>query len=260
MKSILFSILFTIAFLNCAFASQQKKIIVCTEPGYKPFEMLDSTGHLYGYEIDILRKFSKNEQYNINFKTMPFSELIPNLIKNDDCDIVAAALGSDAERKKTLLLSDPIYTTNFGFLSRAKDKDRFSNYNDIDKKTVIIDVEKGTQSEQYAKTNFPNATVVSYAKNNMPIEALLQKKADIYIDDNIMLDVIQRANPQNLYLLPQFKVNNITDNSYGIIIAFAKRNAGLKNEFNAFLGSLQLNGHLQDMQNKYFKSKASVEH
>ena len=93
--------------------NKSKKITVCSEAGYVPFEMIDTQGHWDGYETKILEKFVENNNYKLQLKNMAYDGLIPSLVVRKNCDIVASTLAVNVIRGKTVEFSKPILITYF---------------------------------------------------------------------------------------------------------------------------------------------------
>lgn len=249
---ILLFLMFTLfAHFESAFAKEYSRLRVCSEPGFVPFEMRNSQGEWDGYEIVLAKNFAKETGRQIQFVDMRFEGLLPALISKRGCDVVASAVGVNAERQKVVLFSEPIYQSAYSGLVRKSDVSQFTSFSDIDQKEIKIAVQQGTEASLYVKKSFKNATILIYDDNSAPVVAVLTQKTDIFIDDSVYCSVVAKQKTGKLSLIaPEV----FPDNEYGsIAFAFRKKDKKLRHEFNSYLHTIQKNGEWDRLKTDYFE-------
>ena len=85
--------------------TQQNQLIVGTNAEYAPYAYIEN-GEIIGVEIEVIQAVAKKLNKQIILKDMPFDALIPQL-KLKKIDIIAAGLTPTAERKKSVLFTEP---------------------------------------------------------------------------------------------------------------------------------------------------------
>lgn len=236
--------------LNPSVAKEYNLIQVCSEAGFFPFEMRTNNGEWHGYDIALAKMFAKDTNRKIEFNSINFDGLIPALLSNKGCDIVVSAVGINPEREKIVLFSEPVYESAYAGLIRKEDAGKFQKYENINKKGVRIAVEQGTEASSYVQNNFPNATILNYQDNSVPINAVITNKVDMYIDDSVYVSIAVKRKISNLSMVP---TNTFPENRYaGMGFLFRKSDVELRDEFNRYFDKIKKNGELDKLQHYYF--------
>lgn len=226
-------------------------IKVCSEAGYIPFEMKKTTGEWKGYDIELAQKFAQYMHRSIKLVDMKFDGLIPALNGGRDCDIIASAMGVNAEREKAVLFSVPTYKSAFAALIRKKNAEKFKTFDNLNNKETKIASQAGTESDAYVQSDFKTAQKVQFDNNSDPINAIITGRADVYIDDSVYLDIAEARYNDKLLVLP---LSILPDNKFGdMAFAFKKDNLALRDAFNSFYKQIEQNGELKKLQAYYFK-------
>lgn len=236
---------------NSIFAKSYPLIHVCSEAGFFPFEMRTPTGEWIGYDIALIKNFAADTGRTIKLVDMKFDGLIPSLIANKNCDIVASAVGINAQREKIVLFSEPSYSSAFAGIVRAAEVKKYDRFEKINQKGVNIAVEQGTESAEYVKNKFKNANILMYEDNSVPVNAVIANKADIYIDDAVYLSIAVKRKISALRLIPSIIFpGNVAS---GMGFAFRRKDKNLRDEFNQYFNKIKKNGKLDELQKFYFQ-------
>jgi len=239
-------------FISSIFAKDYNEVQVCSEAGFFPFEMRTVSGEWKGYEIALVNKFAEDTGRKNKLVDIKFDGLIPALIANKGCDMVVSAVSINAEREKIVLFSEITYQSAFAGIVRAGDLKKYNSFEMINKNGVKIAVEQGTEAAQYVKNNFLKAIVLMYEDNSVPINAILTKKADIYIDDNVYTTIAVKRKISHLAMIPPsvFPANEYS----GMGFVFRKNDSNFRDEFNRFFAKIKKNGELNKLQKYYFEN------
>ncbi len=238
-------------FVPCAFGLSYPTLNVCSEAGFYPFEMRTSAGHWDGYEIELIKRFAHSTNRKINFVDMKFDGLIPAIVANKGCDVVVSDMGINPQREKIILFSVPTYQSAYAGVVRTEDIKKYTSFAALNKPEVRIAVEQGAEAAQYVKQNFLKATILTFEDNAVPINAVITKRADVYVDDNVYCAIAEKRKISKIaYLKPEVFPNNEYS---GTAFVFRKSNAALRDEFNRFFVGIEKSGELKKIQKYYFE-------
>lgn len=89
----------TVALTSGLAQADNKVYVVGTEAGYAPFEYLDASGKIVGFDIDLINYLCKEAGITCEVKNQSFDSLIPS-VKFKKIDMTIAGLTVTAERAK----------------------------------------------------------------------------------------------------------------------------------------------------------------
>ncbi len=244
-KLFLMSLFITSFIENKIWAFPEQTLNVCSESGFVPFEMKDNAGNWNGFDIDLIKKFTEKNQLKLVIIDISLDGLIPALATKK-CDVIASALTITEDRKKAVLFSKPIYTVFIAaaFLDSPGIKNKYKTFNDIDKPGVKIASQTGSAASLYLKKNFYQSTLMQYASENDELNALLQKKSDVLIEDNIFISHVQNKLNKKLYVL-------LSTEKGDLAFATRKEDTQLLSKLNLFIDEIKRNGEYEIIKAKY---------
>jgi len=94
---------------------QAGKIVVGTSADYPPFEFVDESGEIVGFDIDLANEIGQRMGLEVEIVDMPFDSLIA-AVQEGKIDISIAAFNYTEERDKSVDFTDPYYYAEDGFL------------------------------------------------------------------------------------------------------------------------------------------------
>ncbi|MGB3752098.1 MAG: ABC transporter substrate-binding protein [Arcobacteraceae bacterium] len=154
---------------------------VCIWTNYYGISYLDKrTQKLVGIDSDLAQELANDLEVNLEFVPSSFPRFI-NDIKNDKCDIAMFAIGNtkyrrDKVRFTTAHLQSDIYAVT------TKTSSKIKNWEDIDKKGIVVAVAKGTYHETVMKEKLHNADLL-VVTNNGRAEEVKAGRADLFMAD-----------------------------------------------------------------------------
>jgi polar amino acid transport system substrate-binding protein len=86
-------------------------LIVGTSADFPPFEYIDETGTIVGFDIEMVTKILEDEGYTVEVQDIAFDSLIPSL-QNGKIDVIAAAMTITEEREQQIDFSYPYYNAD----------------------------------------------------------------------------------------------------------------------------------------------------
>lgn len=238
-----------ILLLNCTLHAAPIKIIrFGTEATYPPFEYIDESGQIKGFDIDIANALCEQIKAQCTFSNQSFSSLIPSL-QLGKYDALIAAIGITEERKKQVAFTDSYYEPSASFIAPLAKKYKIS---DVVGKT--IGVQEGTTFDKYLREQYANkVTVKPYASIQDALLDLVAGRVDLVLGDMPIILIWLKQNENSKH----FGVVNapIVDRQYfgvGAGIAVRKNEKELLTALNQALAKIKADGTYKKILKKYF--------
>src|SRR5690606_17599012 len=86
------------------------------EATYPPFEYVDASGNIKGFDVDIANALCQQLKAQCEFSNQPFNSLIPSL-QLGKFDAIISALGITTERAKQVSFTNPYYQPSGSFVA-----------------------------------------------------------------------------------------------------------------------------------------------
>ena len=204
------------------------KLTVAMSPDYPPFENLEN-GEYVGYDVELGKALA--EQLGLEYEptTIQFDGLLPALESGGQCDVVISGMTVTPERQEQ---ADSGYTTE--------------NVSDeLNQKGKVIAVQSGTTGEDFAKENFPNATIVGYGNATDSFAALQSGNADAVWTNAIVADRMVKSSFTDCEVVKTVA----TGEEYAV--AVSKDNPALTEALNNAIAKLKEDGVLDQLQVDY---------
>jgi peptide/nickel transport system substrate-binding protein len=201
------------------------KIRVGTNAEYPPFEFVDETGRIVGFDPDLMAAIAKAAGFEVEWVNTRWDGIFVALASGE-FDAVMSAATITEERKQTVDFSDPYF--NAGQVLSVKIGSPYQTPADLAGKK--IGVQLGTTGDIWATEN-TQAEIVRYDEVTLAFQALANGDVDAVIADGPTSVEIIKANPEmNIQVVGE----PFTEEYYGIAVnknkpeVLAAINAGLK--------------------------------
>ncbi|WP_261664791.1 basic amino acid ABC transporter substrate-binding protein [Deinococcus sp. Marseille-Q6407] len=216
---------------------------VITSPDYPPYESTNEQNQIVGFDVDLVNALAKEIGIEAKFTGQGFDGLIPSLIANR-ADLIAAGLTKTEERAKSVSFSDPYEETKNVIVVSAKD----TGINGPDTlKGKTVGVQLGTvQADMAAKID--GADVRTFNLFSEALAALKAGQIDSMIVDAPAGDNYVKAN-KDVKLAGQMDGGNKA-------LATRLECTDLVAELNAALATVQQNGQMKQIHDKWFNTQA----
>jgi ABC-type amino acid transport substrate-binding protein len=149
---------FLMLFSGCA--KKQPPLVVLTTGETVPFSMVGEDGELTGFDIDLVRLFAKSIKRDVEFRRLPFNEVLTG-IQSRSGELAVAAISVTENRKTLFKFSEPYHESGFVLILLESSS---SDLNDLSNNKKMIGVRKGTWQETAVKSQWvkiPNLFVQS---------------------------------------------------------------------------------------------------
>lgn len=219
---------------------------------FPPFNFLDQTGHLTGYNIDLLRAICsklKLEEF-CEVEVVPWKELVEH-VKNGGAEVIIAGLKETSQTQQDL-----VFTKSYlRFPARFVASRQFNLDEPISNQLVHLTsgVLSKTIHEKLFHDYFPKAKWRGFKERKELYKALQEHKIDLIFDDGFALSLWFK-NQKSIdfyhfvggpYMAPQLL-------GQGMQLAVSKKNEKLIAILNYALKSLEEDGKLTELYLRYF--------
>ncbi|MBD3351649.1 MAG: transporter substrate-binding domain-containing protein [Candidatus Lokiarchaeota archaeon] len=169
---------------------------------YPPASVKDpNSGEISGIFIDVIEEAAKNLDLKVDWtEEVPWGTMIEGL-KNNRYDIIGSGVWANAARARGADFTIPIYYNGVGVYVRANDN-RFSeglkSLHNMDPKNLKIAIIDGEMADLIARTDFPDAELVSLPQLSEGTQLLLEVasgKADLTFVQPFTANEYLAANP-----------------------------------------------------------------
>ena len=216
-----------------------------TSTDLQPFSFVNSNnGIVSGFEVDLIKKFCYEYDYNIDIKTTEFENVI-NSVKNNEYDIGFASIAITNDRKKEVAFSEPTYDNYGVFVVRQPFQNRKSEFDSLDDLNGhTIAVLNGSIYENSVKKKFANPQIGNYPSRSAAIEALKKKEVDGYVIEEAFAMTLKSQNPDLTYIEEPLDYVECA-------FVFANDKPELLEQFNEFIAESKQNGLIEYLNSKW---------
>jgi len=154
---------------------QAGKIVAGTSADYPPFEYVDESGEMVGFDVDLMKEIGKRMGVEMEIVDMPFDSLIA-AVQEGKIDISVAAFNYTEERDKTVDFTDAYFYAEDGFLVAEDFAGEINKPEDA--ANYIVGVQTGSTADGWATENLVDAGLMS-ADNLFRYERMDQAGLDV---------------------------------------------------------------------------------
>ena len=248
MKKIFLILALTTSFLLASCSNENSKIIVLTSSGYEPYEMVDDQGNLIGFDIDLMNAIAEEMGIEIEYRDVNFDGIIASL-QTYKADIAIAGITPTKEREKVIDFSNIYFNELSGlenFILLKKDM-TYTSLEDLTGLTLSAQI--GTVQAEILNelSTIYNFSVELRNTNTQLLEEIKSNNIDGILVESLVADSIVDNND----FITKNKLNYVSEATLGNAIALAK-NSKYKEDINKALTTLNENGKIEELINKWF--------
>jgi len=228
-----------------SFADAITSIHFATEATYPPFEYVDSSGTIKGFDIEIAQALCQAMKASCTFSNQAFNSLIPSLLLGK-FDAIISALGITKERQQQVAFTNPYYQPSGSFVASIAKK---YTLQDLDGKT--IGVQAGTTYEKYLRDTYDDRiTIKTYTSIQDAFLDLQSERIDMVLADTPIIQAWVKQDKQFGMIDKPIVNANYFGAGYGI--AVRPDNTSLLQGLNKALADIKANGMYDKIEKKYF--------
>jgi polar amino acid transport system substrate-binding protein len=212
------------------------------ELSYPPFEMTDTQGKPQGISVEIAQALGRHLRREVVISNTSFDGLIPSL-KTGKIDLIISSMTATEERARSIAFSQPYLTTGLSLLTQASAPSY--SVTELNQAGKVIAVKKGTTGHLYATRHLKQAKLLILDKESSAVLEVLQKKADVFIYDQLSIHRHAQEHPEKLKAL----LHAFQTESWAIGLRLG--DTQLKESVNQFLDQFRQSGGFARLGDQY---------
>jgi len=242
-KKVLLAAVTTLALGTSAVAADKLK--VGTEGAYPPFNLIDASGKVVGFDIDIANALCAEMKVECEIVTSDWDGIIPAL-NAKKFDMIVASMSITEERKQAVDFTNPYYTNKLQFIA-PKSSDLKTDKASL--KGKVIGAQRATIAGTWLEDNLGDVVEIKlYDTQENAYLDLNSGRVDGVLADKFVNWEWLKSDAGKDY---EFKGEPVFDNDK-IAIAVRKGDTALTTNLDAALKAIVDNGTYKQINDKYF--------
>ncbi|MFC3627028.1 transporter substrate-binding domain-containing protein [Vogesella amnigena] len=232
-------------FVQSALAAD--KLVIATDATYPPFEFVDASGKVAGFEVDFAYAVCKAMATPCEVINQPWDGLIPGL-QAKKYDAIMSSMNITDKRRQVVDFSKVYYLMQNRFVGRK------GVQLSSDLKDKVIAVQTGTPQDSYVTQNFKAATIKRYVNAQDPMLELTAGRADFTFGNTVQLQkgFLDTANGKAFaFTGPVFDGRKDKVLGEGVAVALRKADGALKERFNKAIDQVKSSGEYAALLKKH---------
>lgn len=219
------------------------KLRIGTEGAYPPFNQIDSTGAVIGFDIDIAAALCNQMEVECEFVTQDWDGIIPGLLAKK-YDAVVASMSITEERLNAVAFTDPYYSNKLQLVAP-----KGSEIDPGNLKGKTVGAQRATISASYLEDNFKDIVNIKlYDTQENAYLDLESGRTDVVLADMLVTyEWLQKGAGEKFAFIGE--PVNIDDH---IGIAVRKDDGELLKRLNEALAAIVADGTYAKINAKYF--------
>lgn len=224
-----------------------KKVRIGTEGAYPPFNSVDSSGQLVGFDIDIAKALCEKMKVECTFVAQDWDGIIPALLAKK-YDAIVASMSITDERKKTVAFTDKYYSTPGNFIAPKDTK--LTEITPEALKGKALGAQSSTTGSTYLEDRYKGSDVKLYATQDEANADLANGRLDAVLADKFVLYEFLKTDSGACC---KFVGPDLADmNPDGTGIAVRKEDNELREMLNKAIKEIVADGTYKKINAKYF--------
>ncbi|KFI34009.1 amino acid ABC transporter [Haematobacter missouriensis] len=239
MKKIAMTAAVLASMAGSAFAQQVVRI--GTEGAYAPYNFINDSGKLDGYEIELGGELCKRLSLTCEFVQNDWDTIMANL-NSGNYDLIMAGMSITEERKKDRLFTQNYTPPTVSLYVAASEN--------VDVKKGIVAAQTATIQAQHVAES--GATLVEFATPDETVSAVRNGEADAVLADLDYLKPIAEQSNGELVIVDRVQLGE------GVGAAFRMSDAALRDRFDGAIAEMKKDGSINKLIVKWFGDDAAV--
>lgn len=226
-------------------AQAAEKLRIGTEGAYPPFNQIDASGQVVGFDLDIAHALCAKMQVECEVVTSDWDGIIPALNARK-FDFLIASMSITEERKGAVDFTDPYYSNKLQFIA-PRSVDFKTDADSLEGK--VIGAQRATIAGMWLEDNLADVVDVKLydTQDNAYLDLTAGRIDGILADKFVNWEWLKSKAGQDF----EFKGEPVYDDDK-IGIAVRKGDDALRERLNAALKAIVEDGTYQKINDKYF--------
>lgn len=212
-----------------------------------PYSLMSKSDELIGFEIDMASLLAEAMKVDLELVQIPFGQLL-NALEGGKVDIVMSGMTINAERNMKVLFAGPYNVSGKTVLTKSATLATLDTEAEAGQLEVSVVTLEGSTSESYARSYFPNATIITTADYDHAVDKLMNDEVQALLADIEICQITMLKYPgKDLAML------NTPLTIEPIGIAMPASDYQLMNLIQNFYDKLEMIGALEALREIWFK-------
>ena len=243
------ALLCAILIVPAAASAQALKLRIASEGTNPPFSIINSSGELEGFDIDIARALCAKMQGECEIAAQDWDGIIPALLARK-YDAIVASLNVTEDRKKVVAFTKPYYRSPSVFVVR-----KGTDVKDVSPKALTgksIGVQSATNHSAFLEDVYSRSIVRLYNTVADAYRDLAAGRVEYVLYDKLAIyDWLKTPEGACCEIAPA-ELNDPAYFGSGVAIALRKGDDALVQKFNAAIDGIVADGTYAKINEKYF--------
>ncbi|MCK0197728.1 ABC transporter substrate-binding protein [Ancylobacter sp. 6x-1] len=225
-----------------------KKVRIGTEGAYPPFNSVDPSGQLVGFDVEIGKALCEKMNVECTFVAQDWDGIIPALLSNK-FDAIIASMAITEERKQKVAFTNPYYQTPGNFIAPKDTK--ITDISPAAMTGKTIGAQSSTTGSIYLEEKYKGADIKLYPTQDEANADLAAGRLDAVLADKFVLyEWIEKSADGKCC---KFIGSDLKDvNPEGTGIAVRKEDNELREALNKAIKEIVADGTYKKINAKYF--------
>jgi polar amino acid transport system substrate-binding protein len=235
---------------SSAGAKEWKVVRFGTDATYAPFESVDPSGKIVGFEVDYGMALCERMKLTCSFQNQEWDGIIPSLLAGK-FDVIFSSMNITPERAKKVTFSDMYYAVSPVFATAASNKS--DDVSPAALKGKTIGTQSSTVHANFLERLYKDSEIKLYPTQDEPNLDLASGRIDYVVGDGLVeIDFFEKKGNGCCRVVS--KITRIPDiHGPGVGAAFRPEDTDLRDMFNKAIAELDADGTYDKLQKKYFK-------
>jgi len=176
---------------------ERGEIRVGIQVGYPPFEMLDYSGNLIGFDIDSAQIIASELGVELRLVRLNWAELFPMLL-DGKIDIIMSGMTITTERNLQVLFTNPVVETGRMFLVHTTNIDKFKAFRDLNLGGIFVAITPGSAGSLRLAQILPKAAIREFPDMKTAVNEIIEKRAQAFVDEEFAIRNLCATKPNTL--------------------------------------------------------------
>jgi polar amino acid transport system substrate-binding protein len=230
--------------------AEEKVVRIGTEGAYPPFNFIDQSGKLEGFDVDIGLALCEKMKVKCELVAQDWDGIIPALLAGKYDFIIASMFITD-ERKKVVNFTDPYYVAAMTHVV-AKGSD-LKDFTDAGLAGKSVGAQSSTTQAEYIQKMYPSADIRLYKTQDEANLDMANGRLDVMVGD--YLPLLEWTTKSEDGKCCELAGDAITDPAFvgeGVGMAVRKEDNELRQNLNKALAEILADGTYKKINDKYF--------
>jgi polar amino acid transport system substrate-binding protein len=239
-----------VALAATALASAQdlggRRIVVGSDTTYPPFEYVDETGAIVGFDVDVVNAICEKINCVAEFQTTAWDGIFPALAQGE-FDMVASGVSITPERDEIVDFTEPYLIVNQAITVRVEDSALTVEDFTAEGSTLVLGAQLGTTNAQLGE-ELVGQRLRLYDTFDSAVRALRNGDIDGVIIDGVTADAFVQQYAGELVV----NIRGLSSDPLGLVFP---EGDPLVDDFNAGLEQIKADGTLDALIAKWFTTE-----